>query len=127
QGSRPFLKGATNLEDLQTKVPAAKAEIWGPYQKTVDSISGKKVTGPDGPTTVGALEKERLELSALNRGLKQQSPEAIQLAQQKGMTQAQLLDREKAVQGALDPHWEQAGIDAKQIRQTFGQVAQVGS
>jgi hypothetical protein len=109
EGARPFLKGAQSLEDLQSRIPAAKQGIWGKYQGTIDSIGDKSVTGPDGPTTVKELEAERQQLSALNRGLKQQNPEAIQLAQQKGMTQAQLLDREKAVQSALDPHLEEAG------------------
>ncbi len=127
KGSRPFLKGVTSLEDLQTRIPVAKAEIWGPYQKTIDAIGGKEALGPDGPTTISALEAERQQLSALNRGLKQQNPEAIQLAQQKGMTQAQLLDREKAIQQSLDPYLEKAGIDPKIIRKTFGQVSQIGS
>jgi hypothetical protein len=112
---------------LKSKIPAAKGEVWGPYQKTVDQLSGKQVQGPDGPTTVGELEAERQQLSALNRSLKKGAPDALQVAQQKGMTQAQLLDREKAVQSALDPHLEQAGIDPKLIRQTFGQVADIGS
>ena len=125
-GARPFLKGATSLEDVQSRIPAAKNEVWGPYQETVDAISGKKVNGPNGPTTVGELEAERQQLSALNRAIKKQNPEAIQLAQQKGMTAAQLLDQEKAVQGALDPHLEEAGIKPQTIRQTFGKIAQVG-
>jgi hypothetical protein len=126
EGSRPYLKGASSLEDLQGRIPGAKAEIWGPYQDTVDSIAGKKVQGPDGPTTVGDLEKQRLEISANLRTLKANGPEAVALAQQKGLTQADLISQEKAVQSALDPHLEAAGIDPKLIRQTFGQVARVG-
>jgi uncharacterized membrane protein len=126
QGSRPFLQGAESLKDLQGRIPAAKAEIWGPYQDTIDAIGDKQVKGPSGQTTVAALEAERKQLSALNRGLKQNSPEAIQLAQQKGMTASELLAQEKAVQQALDPHLEAAGIDPKLIRQTFGGVAQIG-
>ena len=126
EGARPYLKGAKSLEDVQARVPAAKNEIWGPYQKTVDAIGGKKVQGPDGPTTVRDLENERLQISANLRALKQGGPEAVQLATQKGMNQADLLAREKAVQSALDPHLEQAGIDPKLIRQTFSNVAQIG-
>lgn len=125
EGSRPFLQGAKNLEDLQAKIPAAKNEIWGPYKQTVDSIGDKPVQGPDGPTTVKELENQRLQLSALNRALKAKDPQAIQTAQQKGLTQAQLLDQEKAVQRALDPHLEQAGIDPGTIRKAFGQIATV--
>jgi hypothetical protein len=126
QGARPYLQGARSLEDVQARIPAAKSEIWAPYKQTIDTIADKPAQGPDGPTTVGQLEEERTQLSALNRGLKQQNPEALQLAQQKGMTQAQLLEREKAVQSALDPHLEGAGVDPKLIRKTFGQVAEVG-
>ena len=127
QGARPYLQGAENLEDLQAKIPAAKAEVWGPYQQTIDAIGDKPVTGPDGPTTVGQLEKDRLELSALNRGLKSGDPASLQLANQKGLTQAQSLAKEKAVQSALDPHLEDAGIDPKIIRKTFGQISEVGN
>lgn len=126
EGARPYLQGAKSLEDVQSRIPGAKAEIWGPYQQTVDAIGGKQVVGPDGPTTVGDLENERLQISANLRALKQGGPEAVQLATQKGMNQADLLAREKSVQAALDPHLEQAGIDPKLIRQTFGNVAQVG-
>jgi hypothetical protein len=126
EGARPYLQGVKSLEDVQARVPAAKNEIWGPYQKTVDAIGPQKVQGPDGPTTVSDLENERLQISANLRALKQGGPEAVQLATQKGMNQADLLAREKAVQSALDPHLEQAGIDPKLIRATFSNVAQVG-
>ena len=123
QASRPYLQGASSLEDLQAKLPGAKAETWGPYQKTVDEIGDTPVKGPGGePTTIKALEAERKQLSALNRQLKTGNPEALQVAQQKGMTQAQLLDREKAVQAALDPRLQEAGIDPQAIRQQFGQL-----
>ena len=127
EGARPYLEGVQNLQDLQTRVPQAKAEIWQPYQDAVDAIGGRQVKGPDGVTTVRELENQRAQLSALNRGLKLNSPEAIQLAQQKGMTAAQLLAQEKAVQAALDPELASTGIDPKLIRKTFGQVSQVGS
>lgn len=126
EGARPYLQGVQSLEDLQARIPQAKAEVWGPYQTVVDAISNKQVAGPDGPTTVGELESQRLQLSALNRGLKAQNPEAIQLAQQKGLTQAQLLQQEQAVKSALDPHLEAAGIKPAEIRKVFGQIAQVG-
>jgi len=127
EGARPYLQGAQNLQDIQSKIPAAKAEVWGPYQDTINAIGGKSVTGPDGPTTIGDLEKQRLELSALNRGLKNGDPASLQLAQQKGLSQADALAKEKAVQNALDPHLENAGIDPKLIRKTFGQISDVGS
>jgi hypothetical protein len=127
EGARPYLQGVKSLEDAQSRVPLAKAEIWNPYQQTIDAIGDKPVQGPDGPTTVRDLENERLQISANLRTLKSGTPEGIQLAAQKGMNQADLLAREKAIQGALDPHLEAAGIDPKSIRATFGNVAQVGA
>lgn len=126
EGARPFLQGAKNLEDLQSRVGAAKGEIWTPYDQAVQKVGGNPVHGPDGPTTVRDLEAERQQLSALNRGLKTGKPDAVQLAQQKGMNQAQLLDREKAVQAALDPELQKAGVNPQLIRKTFGQVANIG-
>ena len=126
EGARPYLQGVQSLEDAQTRIPAAKAEIWAPYQDAITRIGSKPVMGPDGPTTVGDLENERLQISANLRTLKSGTPEGIQLAAQKGMNQADLLAREKAVQAALDPHLEAAGVDPKAIRGTFGNVAQVG-
>ena len=128
QGARPFLHGAQSLEDVQARIPGAKSEIWGPYQKTIDAIGDKPVTGPDGPTTVRELEAERQQLSAINRQLKSRtpSPEAVKLAEQKGLNQAQALQRERAVQNALDPVLRDAGIQPKAIRQAFGQVSQIG-
>lgn len=126
EGARPFLRGATDLADLQGKVAEAKGEIWQPYNDALDAVGGKKVKGPDGMTTVRELEEERAQLSALNRGLKTNSPEALQLAQQKGMTAAQLLERERAIQSALDPELAKTGIDPKAIRKAFGQVSEVG-
>ncbi len=128
QGARPFLQGAQSLADVQARIPGAKSEIWGPYQKTIDAIGDKPVTGPDGPTTVRELEAERQQLSAINRQLKSRtpSPEAVKLAEQKGLNQAQALQRERAVQNALDPVLRDAGIQPKAIRQAFGQVSQIG-
>ncbi|MGA9668241.1 MAG: hypothetical protein WBQ94_03485 [Terracidiphilus sp.] len=126
KGARPFLQGANSLEDLQSKVGAAKGEIWAPYEDAVSRIGDQQVYGPDGPTTVRALEQERQQLSALNRGIKSGNPADIQLATQKGMNQAQLLAREEAVKAALDPALESAGVKPLDIRKAFGQVAQVG-
>lgn len=126
EGARPFLKGVTSQEDLQNRIPVAKNEIWGPYKKTIDAISDRRINGPDGPTTIGDLEAERLKTSANLRTLKSNTPEAIQLAQQKGMSQAELLQRESAIKAAMDPHLQQAGIDPTAIRKAFGQVASVG-
>jgi hypothetical protein len=125
--ARPYLQGVQSLDELQPKLAAAKAEVWGPYQQAVQTMANNGVMGPDGPTTVAELEKARLELSALNRGLKTGDPMSLQLAQQKGLSQAELLAKEKAVQAALDPQLAQTGIDPQAIRKTFGQLSTVQS
>lgn len=124
--ARPYLQGAQSLEDLQQRIPQAKSEIWAPYQDTISQAGHTKVMGPDGPTTIADLENERLQLSALNRGLKTRDPEALQLAQQQGMSQADLLQREQAVKSALDPALSKFGIDPQGIRKNFGSVSQLG-
>lgn len=127
QTARPYLKGANSLEDLQARIPQAKEEIWSPYQETIDKAGNRPVKGPDGPTTIASLEQERLQLSALNRGLKTGDPNALQLAQQKGMNQAELLERERAVTSALDPELSKLGIDPQAIRGSFGAVSRIGN
>lgn len=128
QGARPFLQGVQGLEDLQARVPVAKQEIWQPYQDALAKVGDRQVKGPDGNmTTVADLEARRLELSAQLRTLRNGGPEAFSLAQQKGLTQANLLREQSAVQSVLDPQLRSAGIDPVAIRKAFGQVAQVGS
>ena len=128
EGARPFLQGADDLADIQGKVKPAKAEIWKPYSDALDAIGDRVVNGPDGPTSVNDLEAERLQLSAINRGLKGKvpNPESVQLAQQKGLNQAQALAKEAAVKAALDPELASTGINPTAIRKAFGQVSEVG-
>lgn len=127
QTARPYLQGASSLEDLQTRVPQAKAEIFGPYKDTIDAVGHVPTMGPDGPTTIGDLENERQELSAMNRGLKTGDPSALRLAEQKGMSQAESLAREKAIQDHLDPALSRYGINPQGIRQAYGSVARIGN
>lgn len=124
--AKPYLQGARSLQDFQSKIPGVKNEVWAPYKGAVDAESGRTIVGPDGPTTVGELEAQRLQTSALLRKLKAGGPEAIQLATQKGMNEADLLAREKSIQGALDPHLQSVGIDPTGIRNQFGSVARLG-
>lgn len=126
QNARPYLSGVQSQAELQARIPQAKSEIWSPYQQAIDAAPNMKVSGPDGPTTLKELEQERLQLSAINRGLKTGNPSALKLAEQKGLNQADALAREKAVQGALDPVLQKMGIDPQGIRKTFGSVAQIG-
>ena len=125
-GARPFLQGVKGLEDLQARVPMAKQEIWAPMEETLNRVGGKEVPGPNGPTTLRDLENRRLEISAQLRALKSGGPEAMALAQQKGLTQAGLLQEEAAIKSALDPHLRSAGIDPEAIRKSFGQVSSIG-
>lgn len=125
-GARPFLQGVKGLEDLQARVPMAKQEIWAPMEDTLNQVGPNQVKGPNGPTTLRDLENRRLEISAQLRALKSGGPEAMALAQQKGLTQAGLLQEESAIKGALDPHLRSAGIDPEAIRKSFGQVSSIG-
>lgn len=125
-GARPFLQGVKGLEDLQARVPMAKQEIWAPMEETLNRVGSKEVPGPNGPTTLRDLENRRLEISAQLRALKSGGPEAMALAQQKGLTQAGLLQEEAAIKSALDPHLRSAGIDPEAIRKSFGQVSSIG-
>jgi hypothetical protein len=128
QGARPFLEGVQSLQDLQDRIPVAKDEIWAPYQEALSKVGDNKVKGPDGEmTTVSDLEARRLELSAQLRTLRNGGPEAIALAQQKGLTQASLLREEGAVKAALDPQLRSAGVDPVAVRKAFGQVSTIGS
>lgn len=127
QGARPYLQGAQSLEDLQSRIGPAKNEIWSPYKQAIDSMSGQQVQGPDGMTTIGDLESERLKVSAQLRALKNRDPEAVQTALQKGQGQAQLDSREKALKAALDPHLSANGIDPGAIRGNFQNIARIGS
>jgi hypothetical protein len=79
QTARPYLQGVNSLEDLQTRIPQAKSEVWSPYQETTDKAGNQPVQGTDGPTTLAALEQVRLQLSASNRGLKTGDPNALQV------------------------------------------------
>lgn len=125
--ARPYLQGAQSLEDLQAAVPAAKKAIIQPYDQAIQAIGSKVVQGPDGPTTIKALDNERAMLSANLRTLKAGGPEAIQLATQKGMNQADLLGRQRAVENYLYPQLQNAGIDPQTIMQRYGAVSRVGS
>lgn len=127
EGARPFLKGTKSVAEAQERIPAAKAEIWAPYENALNKIGDHPVKGPDGMTTVRALEEERLQLSALNRGLRTGDPAALRLAEQQGITsKAEALEREYKIQRALDPELEKVGIKPREIRKAFGQVSQVG-
>lgn len=125
--ARPYLQGASSLEDLQSRIPTAKTEAFAPYKQTLDAVGDNPVKGPDGMTTIRALEDERQELSAMNRGLKSGDPSALRLAEQKGMSQADSLAREKAIQSALDPELSRYGIDPQGIRNTYGAISRVGN
>lgn len=121
-GARPYLKGADSLADAQAKIPNAKAEIWEPYNKAVDMMKGKTVEGPDGPTTVGDLEAERLKVSAEQQAASKVKPTDQQTAVQQDKHVAQLKERYKAITDALDPHLRETGIDPNAIREAHGHV-----
>lgn len=122
QTARPYLQGAESLEDLQSKIPAAKAEIWKPYSDAIEKVGGKQVQGPDGPTTVAELEKERLKTSADLQSVRKMNPSDRQAVLQKQSSVKELMDRDKAIKAALDPELQSAGVDPKLIREVHGSV-----
>lgn len=127
EGARPYLQGVNGLSDLQARVPVAKDEIWKPYADALSKIGSRPIKGPDGQmTTVQGLEDRRLELSAQLRTLRQGGPEAVQLAQQKGLTQANLMREDSQIRSILDPQLRQAGVDPQAVRKAFAQVSTVG-
>lgn len=125
--ARPYFQGADSLEDFQSKVPDAKNEVWKQYKDVIDNEGHRQVRGPDGMTTLRDLEDERSQLSALNRGIKSGDPSSLQLAEQKGMSAADLLERERAVKKFLDPEIQRYGVDPLATRKTFGAVARLGN
>jgi hypothetical protein len=121
EGSRPFLQGARSLEDLQSRIPVAKDQIWSPYNDALSRVGNKQT--PLG--TLNELEARRMEVSAQLRALKSGDPQAVALAQQKGLTQADLLDEERNIKATLDPELRKAGVDPLAIRKAFAQVGTV--
>lgn len=128
QQTRPYVAGAQNLEDLQSRINPSKQEIWAPYKQAVGTIGQRPVQGPEGMTNVSELEAERKQTSALNRNLKSAmpNPESVKLAEQKGMKQADLLQHERDVKSALDPELASTGIKPQDIRSTYGGISKVG-
>jgi hypothetical protein len=122
EAARPYLKGAQSQADVQAKLPGAKAEVWEPYQKAVDLIKDRKVAGPDGPTTVGDLEAERLKLSAEQQAMRKIRPTDQQSALQAQNSAAELKARYADVTGALDKELRTTGIDPEAIRRVHGNL-----
>lgn len=125
EGARPYLQGAQTLAEAQAKLDQALPQVIQPRVQAVNFLSDRPVKGPDGITTVSDLEAERLQLSAINRGLKTGDPAMLKLAEQKGLTQADALAKEKSINAALDPVLDTTGIDSAAIRKTYAQLSTV--
>jgi hypothetical protein len=65
RAARPYLAGATDLADLQSRIAPAKAEVWQPYSDALNQVGGNIVNGPDGPMPVAYYEAERLKNTAM--------------------------------------------------------------
>jgi hypothetical protein len=124
--ARPYLEGVQNQAELQQRIPAAKAEIWDPYQKAVDSIKNQPTQLKNPQTgnamTVGELEAERQTLSARLQTLRKAKPTDQATILQKETDLANLKAREGDVINALDPELQKAGVDPKVIRRVHGNV-----
>ena len=122
----PYLKGARTQAEAQARLPQAESEVWEPRQKVIDTYGSDVVLGPEGtPTTIAELESERRQLSAMNRGLRTRDPMAAQLATQKGLTQADALAREDAINEVLDKAISDRGVNSSLTRQTYAGLADV--
>jgi len=125
--ARPFVAGAKSQADMQARLPPVMNEVWTPYREGLAALKGRPIQGPEGITSAEALEAERMRLSALNRGVRNNVPSALQEVMQQQRTPAQLIEREEQFQRALDPHLESVGIKPGLIRQTYGSLADVRS
>jgi hypothetical protein len=123
QGARPFGKGAKNRADLEAKLSAARPEINAPLNQAHDLVANKRISGPDGPTTVGALEAERSELSPKLDALRRNPAEANRMLQNGQTALAAAKERYDALTRAMTPHLDETGIDSRAIRTQDAQVA----
>ena len=123
QGARPFGKGAKNRADLEAKLSAARSEINTPLNQAHDLVANKRVYGPDGPTTVAKLERERAELSPQLDALRRNPAEANRMLQNGKTALAAAKERYDALTDAMTPHLDETGIDSRAIRTQDAQVA----
>lgn len=121
----PYLKGATDLKDVQARIPAAKQEIFQPYMDAVDrhTATGQTLNGPDGnPVTANELEDLRQQTSAQLQSTRKMQPTEQWTAVQKGQAIKDLTDRYAQITSELDPAIKSQGIDPKRTRAAFGAV-----
>lgn len=123
--ARPYFKGITDLKDFQDRTPAVKTEVWKGYADAQAKVGNNTVHGPDGPNTVNHYEAERLKTSAQLDALRSRDPIAVKLAEQKGGSEAELIERDKAIKAAIDPELAKGGIDPQKIRTTFGAIKEL--
>jgi hypothetical protein len=123
QGARPFGKGATSRADLEGKLTGARSEINQPLNQAHDLVANKRVSGPDGPTTVAELERERAELSPQLDALRRNPAEANRMLQNGKTALAAAKERYDALTNAMTPHLDETGIDSRAIRTQDAQVA----
>lgn len=112
--AKPYLQGANDLKDLQSRIPAAKTEVYQPYKDFIESNRSKAL----GDSTVGDLYDRDKEITA-QLGQIKNDPMAMQQAAQKGLTQADLIAEQKDIRAKLFPAAEDAGVRAQEINKTY--------
>lgn len=122
EGARPYLEGATSLEELQAKTKAGQKEVWKPITDALAKIGEREVEGPDGRTTLNNMEDKRLELSAERRKLNKMVATDRATALQKDADLRANEVRYKAYENAIDKELATQGIDGAKIRKTFAQL-----
>jgi hypothetical protein len=98
-----------------------KSKIFEPYQAGIEGLKDKAVTGPDGDTTVGALEAQRQEFSTKLQDLSKDDSQAA------AQTRRGLQAKKSAVESALFPVLEEHGVNARTIMNNYGAASRIGN
>jgi hypothetical protein len=122
--AKPYLQGTDSLKDLQSRLPAAKSEVYQPYEDFINANRHASIDGPNGPSTIGDLYDRDKEITA-QLGQIKSDPLAMQQAAQKGLNQADLINEQKAIRSKLFPAAEDAGVKASEINKTYGALKSV--
>lgn len=118
--AKPYLQGADSYADLQGKIKPALDEVYQPYSDFIEANRHATL----GNSTVGDLFDRDKQITAQLGNIKN-DPAAAQQAAQKGLTQADLMDEQKAIRAQLFPAAEDAGVKASEINKTYGALKSI--
>lgn len=118
--AKPYLQGADSYQELQSKIKPALDEVYQPYSDFIEANRHATL----GNSTVGDLFDRDKQITAQLGNIKN-DPAAAQQAAQKGLTQADLMDEQKAIRAQLFPAAEDAGVKASEINKTYGALKSI--